>query len=69
MNWEKASNNTKTKTVYNKYLNIKCYVKSCKNCNSTKYKSTTRQIQIIGNLMQRIVICYCGKGFIENINN
>jgi hypothetical protein len=37
----------------------------CKNCNSTKYKDTTREMQMLGNQMQRIVICECKRYFIE----
>lgn len=67
MNWEKAYINTETKIIYNKYLNIKTYKKSCKNCNSHNYKKATREMQIIGNCIQRIVICFCNETFIEDM--
>jgi len=67
-NWEIAFNNTKTIEVYNKYLGINSYKKSCKNCGSTFYKKGTQDRQLIGNCYQRIVICECNNTFVEEFN-
>ena len=40
------------------------YVKCCKSCKSIKYKKSTREMQLIGNQFQRVVICFCKKYFI-----
>jgi|TARA_R110000744_G_scaffold104800_7_gene200551 hypothetical protein len=63
--WDKAYENTKTIVSYNKYSGFKSYTKGCKNCGTTNYKETTREMQKLGNCVQRIVICECSNYFIE----
>jgi len=64
--WNKAQNNTKSISFTNEY-NIKCYVKICKNCNKITKNKPTREMQIIGNCMQRILNCSCGLTFVEDL--
>jgi len=65
--WDDAYQNTTTIVSYRMNGAIKCYEKACKNCNSTKYKDTTREMQVMGNCTQRIVICECNNLFIEDL--
>ncbi len=66
--WDDAYQNTTTIVSYRMNGAIKSYEKGCKKCNSTKYKSSTREMHIIGNCLQRIVICECNNLFIEDCN-
>ena len=52
--WDEAYNNTKAG--------------GCKNCGSKEYERTTREMQLLGNCYQRIVICKCGDNFVEDMN-
>ena len=61
--WDIAYENTITILSERGYSTI--YENACKNCNSTKYKDTTMEMQRLGNCMQRIVVCECDKLFIE----
>ena len=63
--WNEAYKNTTTIVIHHKLNGITEYKKGCKECNTTEYKSTTREMQRIGNCYQRIVICECNKSFIE----
>ena len=63
--WDSAYENTKTIISYNKYSGLKSYTKGCKNCNTTSYKEATREMQVLGNRNQRIVVCECDNHFIE----
>ena len=65
--WDKAYENTKTIVSYNKYSGAKSYTKGCMNCGTTDYKATTREMQVIGNCHQRIVVCECSDYFIEDL--
>ena len=61
--WNEAYKNTTTIVSYRG--TIKSYEKGCKKCNTTKYKTPTREMQRIGNCTQRVVICQCNKPFIQ----
>lgn len=65
--WDKAHNNTKSLIFINEY-NIECCLKICKKCNKITKNKPTREMQKIGNCMQRIVNCSCGLTFIEHLN-
>lgn len=67
MDWNKAYSNTISKVIYNKYSGIKSYVKSCKSCGSHTSKRPTRQMQVIGNCQQRIVVCDCRMTYVEDM--
>tara|TARA_R110002153_G_scaffold174580_4_gene327822 strand:+ start:168 stop:401 length:234 start_codon:yes stop_codon:yes gene_type:complete len=63
--WKTAYENTKTIVSYNKYSGFKSYTKGCKKCSTINYKETTREMQLLGNCYQRIVVCECDNYFIE----
>jgi len=67
MNWNIAYYNTDTRVSINKYTGSEVYQNQCKECGKETKSKPTREMQIIGNAMQRIVICECGKPFIENL--
>jgi hypothetical protein len=52
--WDEAYNNTKAG--------------GCKTCNTKEYEGTTREMQLLGNVYQRIVTCKCGDNFVEDMN-
>lgn len=65
--WSKAYSNTKTSKIINKY-NIVSYIKHCLNCNKQTKTNPTREMQIIGNQLQRIETCAnCGKNIVVNL--
>ena len=66
--WDKAYENTKTIISCNKYSGFKSYTKGCKSCGTTSYKETTREMQVIGNCQQRVVLCECSNYFIEDLH-
>jgi hypothetical protein len=69
MNWDTAYDNTSTRMTISPYTGSQLYHKQCKDCGQETKSKPTREMQIIGNLHQRIVICECGKPFIDDLNN
>ena len=67
--WREAVRNTSSIVIHHELNGIKEYKKCCKECNTTEYKSTTREMQKIGNCMQRIVLCKCDKLFVQDLTN
>ena len=68
IDWDSAFSNTATLSSYNKYLGVETYTKACKSCGSKDYKEATREMQLIGNCYQRIVVCECNNTFVEDIS-
>ena len=69
INWYDAHSNTESHETINPYTGNKVFYNQCRNCGKqTKFKPT-REMQIIGNCLQRIVICECKKLFIEDLHN
>ena len=66
MNWEDAYDNTSSRMVTNLYTGSTLYHKQCRDCGKETEFKPTREMQVIGNLTQRIVTCECGKTFIED---
>lgn len=66
MNWDVAYYNTGYRKTTSPYTGMTSYHAQCKDCGQETNFKPTREMQQIGNVIQRIVTCECGKPFIED---
>jgi len=64
--WDEAFQNTTTIISYCKYIGVEIYKKGCSVCKTKEYEEVTMHAQTLGNCDQRIVICKCGRPWVED---
>lgn len=65
MDWEIAYKNTTSLKVPVNGTSYTTYIKICKHCNKKTKARQTDTRQLLGNVIQSITVCACGRTFVQ----